>query len=71
MSHTTNEVINPLNQYTMNKDRYMLIHLDTYVYRFKSMPEAQSYANANCCGIYEFYIIVDTWEDKVVEVWNS
>lgn len=55
----------------MNKDRYMLIHLDTYVYRFKSMPEAQSYANANCCGIYEFYIIVDTWEDKVVEVWNS
>lgn len=70
MSQTTNEVINPLNQYTMEKDRYMLIHLDRDIYRFKSQMLAESYGERRCRGPYEYYVIVDTEKDEVVYRWN-
>lgn len=70
MSHTHKEVINPLNQYTMKKDRYMLIHMDRKVRRFKNQEEAECYALCHCRGNYEFYIIVDTQEDEVVYRWS-
>lgn len=70
MSHTTNEVINPLNQYTMEKGRYMLIHMDEYVYRFTWQMQAYLYAVENCRGKHEYYIIVDTEKNEVVDRWN-
>lgn len=54
----------------MEKGRYMLIHLDKHVYRFKSKLSARAYAMHNCRGCYEFYVIVDIEEDKVVEHWS-
>lgn len=70
MSQNTNEVINPINKHTMEKERYMLIHMDKHVHRFKWLTEAQHYAKINCRGDYEFYIIVDTEKDEVVGKWN-
>lgn len=54
----------------MEKERYMLIHMDKHVHRFKWLTEAQHYAKINCRGDYEFYIIVDTEKDEVVGKWN-
>lgn len=70
MSQTTNEVINHLNQYTMEKDRFMLIHNDEFVYRFKWLELAKLYAIGHCRGSYEFYIIIDTERDRVVYKWH-
>lgn len=54
----------------MEEKPYMLIHLDKNVYRFKCLWEAQNYAKRNCRGSYEFYIIVDTKENKVISKWS-
>lgn len=54
----------------MEKGKYMLIHMDRHVYRFKYLWEAQRYASIHCRGSYEFYVIVDTKEDKVVCKWS-
>lgn len=54
----------------MEKGRYMLIFQSEYIYRFKTHYEAQRYANANCSGIYKFYIIVDTEKNEIVEKWS-
>jgi hypothetical protein len=70
MSHTPSEVFNPLNQYTMKKDRYMVIHMDKYVYRFNWLATASYYAKAFLRGSHEFYIIVDLETNEVVESWN-
>lgn len=70
MSHTRKEVINPLNQYTMEKNRYMLIHMDRKIRRFESIEAAKGYALCHCRGNYEFYIIVDTLENEVVYRWS-
>ena len=50
----------------MEKGRYMLIHMDRNVYRFKWYHQALRYAKARCHGIDEYCIIVDTIENKVV-----
>ena len=70
MSHTTNEVINPLNQYTMQTKRYMLIHMDKNVHHFKWLSEAKRYAIINCRGSYEYYVIIDTRKNEVVDKWS-
>lgn len=70
MSHTPNEVINPLNQYIMEKERYMLIHMDKNIYRFKWLSQAKYEARKRFRLDYEYYIIVDTWEDKVIYKWS-
>lgn len=54
----------------MKKDRFMLIHMDKNVHRFKWLSEAMRYAIINCRGNYEFYIIVDTQNDEVVYKWS-
>lgn len=64
------EVINPLNQYTMIGKRYMLIHMDEYVYRFNYLEAARYCAERYCRGKYEFYVIVDVEENEVVEKWS-
>lgn len=48
----------------------MLIYRDRYVYRFESLSQAKDYAINNCRGSFEFYVIVDTEEDTVVESWS-
>ena len=53
----------------MEKERYMLIHVDKYVYRFKWLTQAQRYALIHCRDSFGYYIIVDTVEDKVVYKW--
>lgn len=70
MSQTTNKVINPLNQYTMKTRRYILIYMDRYVYRFAWLELARRYAKKHCRGSYEFYVIVDTEKDEVVDKWS-
>ena len=54
----------------MEKGRYLLIHKDRYVYRFRWLSEAKRYAICNCRGSYEFYVIVDTEKDEVVDSWS-
>lgn len=63
-------VINTLKRYTMEKDRFLLIHMDKNVRRFKSIASAINYTKKYCRGNYEFYVIVDTEEDKVVCKWS-
>lgn len=58
------------NQITMEKGKYMLIHMDKNVHRFKWLSEAQRYAICHCRGSYEYYVIVDTEKDKVVDKWS-
>lgn len=53
----------------MEKGRYMLIHMDKYVYRFKWRSQAFRYAGINCRGAFEYYIIVDTEKDEVIGRW--
>ena len=53
----------------MKKGRFLLMHVDRYVYRFESLMEAQLYAYYNCRGSYEFYVIVDLEEDRIVSSW--
>lgn len=54
----------------MKKGRYMLIHVKKNVYRFSKFSEALVYAKEHCRGSYEFYVIVDTEKDIVVEEWS-
>lgn len=54
----------------MEKGKYMLIHMCKNVYRFDSLIRAKLYAIMQCRGRYEFYIIVDTVENKVVDNWS-
>ena len=54
----------------MEKGRYMLIHNNSNIYRFKYLTEAQRYAIIHLRGNNESYIIVDTKEDKVVNKWS-
>ena len=53
----------------MEEGRYMLIHNDKEVRRFQFYTDAHIYAFANCHGAYDFYVIVDLEEGKVVEEW--
>ena len=48
----------------------MLIHMDEYVYRFTWQMQAYLYAVENCRGKHEYYIIVDTEKNEVVDRWN-
>ena len=48
----------------------MLIHKGKFVYRFKYLSEAVRYAICHCRGSYEFYVIVDTERDEVVNSWS-
>lgn len=48
----------------------MLIYMDKYVYRFKWLTQAQRYAASYCRGIGNYYIIVDTERNNVVNTWN-
>lgn len=70
MSQTTYEVTNPLNQYTMEKDRFMLIHMGKFDYRFKTIQEAKIFGINRCRGANNFYIIVDTEKGRVVDSWS-
>lgn len=63
-------IINPLNRYKMEKDRFMVIHLDKYIYRFNRKVTASNHAKTFLRGSYEFYIIVDLKTNKVVERWR-
>lgn len=54
----------------MKKGRYILIHKNKYVYRFKWLTTARRYAIKNCRGSYEFYVIIDLQKDEVVDSWN-
>ena len=54
----------------MEKGKFMLIHMDKYVYRFKYLSEAQRYAICKCRGNYEFYVIVNLEKDEVVVAWS-
>lgn len=53
----------------MKKGKYMLIHKDKNVYRFSKLSDAMVYAREHCRGNYDFYVIVDTEMDMVVEKW--
>lgn len=53
----------------MEKGRFMLIHMDKIVHRFDSLRRAILYAMGNCRGSHEYYIIVDTVENKVIDKW--
>ena len=55
----------------MKEDRYMLIHMNKDVYRFNCIPRAKMYAQYNCRGTNEFYIIVDTMENIVIDSWSN
>lgn len=48
----------------------MLIHICKGVFRFDSLIWAKLYAIMHCRGRYEFYVIVDTVENKVVDEWS-
>lgn len=48
----------------------MLIHMDEFVYRFECLERAKDFAIRVCRGSYNFYIIVDTEENVVVESWS-
>lgn len=54
----------------MKKGRFILIHNDTFVYRFEFLVLAERYASSFCRGIYEFYVIVDTEKDEVASRWS-
>lgn len=54
----------------MKKDRYMLIHMDEEIRRFADVEQAKSFAQCHCRGSYEFYVIVDTEDDRVVNKWS-
>lgn len=54
----------------MEKNRFMLVHNNEFVYRFESLIAARSFAEINCRRNYNYYIIVDTVEDKVVASWS-
>lgn len=54
----------------MKNYRYMLIHMNRVLRRFKKQEEAECYALCHCRGNYEFYIIVDTRENEVVYKWS-
>lgn len=54
----------------MKTKRYMLIHMETNVKRFKWLFQAKAYARKNCQGSYEFYVIVDVEKNKVVWRWS-
>lgn len=62
-------IINPLNRYKMEKDRFMVIHMDKYVYRFNWLVTASYYAKVCLRGSHEFYVIVDLETNEVVESW--
>lgn len=51
------------------KGRFLLIHNDEYVCRFKTMLEAKTYAQKNCRGSHDFYIVVDLEIDAIVKTW--
>lgn len=51
----------------MEKGKYMLIYKDETVYRFKNLKKAQRYARCLCHHNYEFYIIIDTEKDEVLD----
>lgn len=53
----------------MEQGRYMLIHMDKYVYRFKCRTQAYDYAGKHCSGAYEYYVIVDTEKNEVISKW--
>lgn len=48
----------------------MLIYMDKIVHRFATLQLAQDYAKLHCRGTYEFYVIVDTEKDEVVDKWS-
>lgn len=54
----------------MEKGRYILIHNNNTIYRFKYLTEAQRYATIHLRGSRESYIIVDTQKDEVVDKWT-
>jgi hypothetical protein len=54
----------------MEKERYMLIHMERDVFRFDTLRKAQLYALRHCRNSYQFYIIVDTKIDEVVYKWS-
>lgn len=54
----------------MEKNRFMLIYKDTYVYLFDSYKQARDYAGIHCRGKYEFYIIVDKVKNEVIYKWS-
>lgn len=53
----------------MEKERFMLIHNNKNVYPFKWLTQAQRYAITHCRNANDFYVIIDTQEDKVVSKW--
>lgn len=54
----------------MEERKFLLIHMDAHVYRFKFLSEAQRYAICNCRNTYGFYVIVDLEKDEVVVKWS-
>ena len=54
----------------MEKEKFMLIHMDKNVHRFDSLRRAILYAMEHCRGSHEYYIIVDTVENKVIDKWS-
>lgn len=54
----------------MNRKRYLLVHMDSGVYRFRCLWCAKVYAKKHCRGKCEFYVIIDTWKNEVVDKWS-
>lgn len=54
----------------MKEERFILIHLDKYVYKFSYLSQAKRYAIINCRGPFDFYIIVDLEKCEIVLKWR-
>lgn len=54
----------------MENERFVLVHMDKYVYRFECLSQARIYAYNNCRGKYEYYVIVDLEKNVVVTKWS-
>lgn len=55
----------------MEKERYMLILNDEYIYRFKWFSQAIRYARIHYNGDSDHYIVVDTVSDAVIASWPN
>lgn len=53
----------------MEKDKFVLIHNDERIYRFKSLEEAKTFGACCCRGSYNYYAIIDMERNVVVYKW--
>lgn len=53
----------------MEKERFMLIHNDKKIHRFKTLADAKVFGVCCCRGSYHYYTIIDTEKDEVIYKW--